>query len=128
MDFSQFWPIFWSVIGTIATALASWLASRIIVLLNNKIKDAKAAKFFTTIITIITSAVKTTTQEFVSVMKDEGTFTQKAQKEIKEKTYNIIINQLSSELKDYITENFGDLREWIMNQIEAVICDLKIKN
>lgn len=71
------------------------------------------------------SAVQTVFQEFVDTMKKNGKFDEAAQKEAKERAYNIIINQLTPELQNYIKENFGDIKDYIMNQIEAMVYQLK---
>ena len=34
---------------------------------------------------------------------------------------DITLDQLSADTKKYITDNFGDLNEWVNTQIEAVI-------
>ena len=39
----------------------------------------------------------------------------------------IAISQMSSEVKKFLSENFGDIKEWISNTIESVIYDLKNK-
>lgn len=121
----EFYAILWSIVGTVVTALASWGVATLIAWMNGKIKDQKLARWSTAVLQIIFSAVQTVFQEFVEVMKKEGTFTSEAQKEAKERAYNIIINQLTPELKKYIEDNFGDMKEWIMNQIESAIYQLK---
>ena len=125
MDMSAFWPIFWSIIGTIVTGLASWLTAYIVSLLNQKIKDKKLARWSSELFQIIMSAVQTVFQEFVDVLKKSGKFDEAAQKEAKERAYNIIVSQLTPELSKYIKENFGDMKEYLMNQIEAMIYNLK---
>lgn len=125
MDMSQFWVIFWGIIGTIGTGLATWLTTFIVGLLNQKIKDKKLARWSSELAQIIMSAVQTVFQEFVDVMKKEGKFDENAQKEAKERAYKIITSQLTSELKSYIESNFGDMKEYLMNQIEAMIYNLK---
>lgn len=121
----QFWVIFWGIIGTIGTGLATWLTTFIVGLLNQKIKDKKLAMWATQLFQIIMSAVQAVFQDFVEVMKKEGTFTPDAQKEAKARAYQIIVSQLTPELKKYIEDNFGDMKEYIMNQIEAIIYQLK---
>ena len=121
----QFWVVFWSIIGTVATGLATWLTTFLVGLLNQKIKDKKLARWSSELLTIIMGAVQTVMQEFVSVMKKEGKFDEAAQKEAKERAYRIITAQLTAELKTYITDNFGDMKDYIMNQIEAAIYQLK---
>lgn len=121
----QFYAILWSVVGTVLTGLATWLTAFIVGWLNQKIKDKKIARWATEITQIIMAAVKAVFQEFVETLKKNGKFDEAAQKEAKERAYNIIVSQLSEELKAYITENFGDMKEYLMNQIEAMIYQLK---
>lgn len=125
MDMTQFWPIFWSIIGVIGTGLASWATTVLINWLNSKIKNEKVARWSSDLLKIIFSAVQTVFQEFVDALKKAGTFTEEAAKEAKERAYNIIVTQLTPELKAYITDNFGEMKEYIMNQIEAAIYQLK---
>ena len=121
----QFWPIFWSIIGTIGAGLATWLTTYIVGLLNQKIKDKKLARWSSELFQIIMSAVQTVFQEFVDTMKKAGKFDEAAQKEAKERALNIIMSQLTPELTKYIQDNFGDMKDYLMNQIEAMIYQLK---
>lgn len=125
MNLDAFWPIFWGIIGTIGTGLATWLTTMLVSWLNTKIKDRKLARWSSEVSMIIMNAVQTIFQEFVDTMKKNGTWNSEAAKEAKEKAYSIIVGQLTTELQNYITENFGDMKEWIMNQIEAMIYQLK---
>ena len=120
-----FWPIFWGIIGTIGTGLATWLTTFVVSLLNQKIKDKKLARWSSELFQIIMSAVQTVFQEFVDVLKKAGKFDANAQKEAKERAYKIIVGQLTPELIKYIEDNFGDMKDYIMNQIEAMIYNLK---
>ena len=121
----QFWVIFWSVIGTIATGLATWLTTFIVGWLNTKIKDKKLAMWSSEVCTIVMNSVQTIFQTFVDSMKKEGKWNEEAAKEAKEKAFKMIQAQLTEELKKYITDNFGDMKEYLMNQIEAMIYQLK---
>lgn len=121
----QFWIVFWGIIGTIGTGLATWLTSFVVGWLNQKIKDKKLARWSTEVFQIVMSAVQTVFQEFVDVLKKNGKFDEAAQKEAKERAYKIITSQLTPELRKYIEENFGDIKEYLLNQIEAMIYQLK---
>ena len=123
----NFWEIFWSILGILGTGLATWLVTVFTTWMNSKIKDKKVANRLTSLTTIITNAVKTVYQEFVEIMKNNGTFDEKAQKEAKEKTMAIIHSQLTPELQSFIQSNYGDIEEWLKNQIEAVLYNLKNK-
>ena len=124
----DFYTILWSVVGLIATGLATWLTSFVVGWLNQKIKDKKIARWSTTLFEIIMRAVQSIFQDFVETLKNNNKFTPEAQKEAKDRAYNIIVSQLTPEIKQYITDNFGDMKEYLFNQIEAMIYQLKNKN
>lgn len=121
----QFYVILWGAVGTIVTGLATWLTAFLVGLINEKIKNKKLARWSSAVLQIVMNAVQAVFQEFVDVMKKAGKFDEAAAKEAKERAYNIIVNQLTPELQKYITDNFGDMKEYIMNQIEAMIYQLK---
>ena len=117
--------ILWGALGTLVTAFIGWLSTTAIIWLNNKIKDQKLARWSSAIAKIIFDAVQTVQQTFVDEMKKSGKFDAEAAKRAKDKAMAIIKGQLTEELRKYITDNFGDMEEWLMNQIEAVIGQLK---
>ena len=121
----QFYAILWSVVGTILTGLATWVTVVITNWLNTKIKDKKLAKYASDVFQIVMGAVQTIQQTTVDTMKKEGRFTAKAAEEAKAEAYKIITSELTTELKEYISNNFGDIKEYLMNQIEAMIYQLK---
>ena len=73
-------------------------------------------------------AVQTVFQEFVETLKNNGKFTPEAQKEAKDRAYKVIVSQLTHEITQYITDNFGDMKDYLFNQIEAMIYQLKNSN
>lgn len=117
--------ILWGALGTIVTAFIGWLTTTGVIWLNGKIKDAKIARWSSAIYQIVMSAVQTVFQEFVDVMKKAGTWNEETAKEAKERAMKIIMGQLTPELKKFIEENFGDMKEYLMNLIESVIYQLK---
>lgn len=121
----QFWVIFWGVVGTALTGLITWLTALLTNWVNSKIKDKKIVAYMTAITEIVMGAVKTVTQTFVDAMKKDGTFNKEAQQEAKERALTIIKSQLTPELTNYITENFGDVTSYLTTQIEATIYNLK---
>lgn len=121
----ELWTIIWSALGTIVTAFIGWLSTTGIIWLNQKIKNGKIAKWSSAIYQIIMSAVQTVFQEFVDAMKKAGKFDEEAAREAKERAMKIIMTQLTPELRKYIEDNFGDMKEYLMNQIEAMIYQLK---
>jgi len=117
--------ILWGALGTIVTAFIGWLTTTGVIWLNNKIKDAKIARWSSAIYQIVMAAVQTVFQEFVDVMKKAGTWNEETAKEAKERAMKIIMGQLTPELKKFIEDNFGDMKEYLMNLIESVIYQLK---
>lgn len=121
----QFYAILWTAVGIIITGLATWLMTVLTNFFNSKIKDKKMAKIASDISNIIINSVKAVFQSFVDVLKKEGKFDAEKQAEAKEKALEIINSQLTTELKEYISANFGDIQEYLKNQIESVIYALK---
>jgi hypothetical protein len=117
-----------SAVSIAVTGLASWAVGLLISWMNKKIKDQTLAKHLTAITQIVTDAVMNVFQSFVETLKNNGKFDEAAQKEAKDRALDIIMKQLTPELKDYITSNFGDLTEWLSNKIESVIYGLKATN
>lgn len=120
--------IFWGVIGTVVTGLATWLTTMIITWLNSKIKNNKLAMWSTAVTKIIMEAVQSVFQTYVEALKKEGKFTEAEQRIANEKALSIIKLQLTDELKKYIKENFGDMEVFLKEQIEAMIYQLKIQS
>ena len=76
----QFWTVLWGSLGTITMALATWLGSYIVGLLNSKIKDQKLRTFLTKFTEIVTRCVKSLTQTTVQGLKKDGKFDSEAAK------------------------------------------------
>lgn len=121
----QFWTLFWSVIGIVVTGLTTWLVSAITGYFNSKVKDSKTQKFLYQILSIVENAVNQITQTYVDTMKKAGKFDEAAQKEAFDKCKTIIESQLTVELKDFITSNFGDVTAYITTLIESTIFNNK---
>lgn len=117
--------ILYSALGMIITGLVSWGVERLIAFLNTKIKNIKALTYLTDAISIVTNSVKSTYQTYVQSLKDKDVFTEEAQKTALIKALNQAQSQMSEELKKYITNNFGNLTDWITTQIEASLYNLK---
>lgn len=121
----NFQTILLSTLGTILTALATWGVERLIAWLNTKIKDQKALTYLNNAISVVTSVVKATYQTYVEALKNENMFTKEAQEQALNKAVEQAKSTMSAEVKNFITENYGDLTEWIKLQIESAIYSLK---
>lgn len=118
-----------NIISVIVTAiilpLISYLGLRLTTYLNNKIKDEKAKTLLTKATQIVTNAVRSVFQTYVESLKAEGKFDEHSQNVAFKKAKDIVQAEFSDDIKNFISENYGDLTEWITNQIEATINLLK---
>lgn len=121
--------ILMNVISAVATAiilpLISVGGSKLITLINEKIKNAKAAEALSTAADIVTNAVRSVFQTYVEALKKSGSFDKEAQENALKKAKEVALSQMSDDVKDYITTNYGSLESWLTVQIEATINKLK---
>lgn len=113
--------------GVIISALCAWCASMLTKWLDSKIKDEKMKNFLSKMNSIIIDAITAVYQEFVEQLKKEGKFDDEAKVQAKQKAMDIINSQMTTEMKKYIQENYGDIEKWINQKIESVIYELKNK-
>ena len=123
----QLLSLIWGVVGTILTALATWGTTVLISWLNSKIKDTKVAAWASSVTQIVSSAVQSVMQTYVNALKKEGKFGAEEAAEAKRQALEIINNQLTPELNEYIKANYQDIEKYLNTQIEAVIYALKNK-
>ena len=114
-----------AVTTCIILPLISFLGIKLSQWLNSKIKDEKAARLLNQANEIVINAVKSVFQTYVESLKNNGGFGEKEQKEALSRAKLIITSELTEELKEFIGKNYGDLANWITNQIEASIYKLK---
>lgn len=113
------------VVTAVILPLISYLGVRLTTYLNNKIKDEKARTLLTKATEIVTNATRSVFQTYVESLKAAGSFGPESQKTALTKAKNIVLSELTSDVKEFITTNYGDLNDWITNQIEATINMLK---
>ena len=118
-----------NIISVVVTAvilpLISFAGARLITWLNSKIKDENAKQQLTVATDIVTNAVRSVFQTYVEALKKNGTFDKESQKVALIKSKDYVLAQMSDEIKDYISKNYGDLETWIITQIESTINILK---
>lgn len=115
------------VVTAVILPLISYAGARLIVWLNAKIKDENAKQQLTVATDIVMNAVRSVFQTYVETLKKNGTFDKESQKVALIKAKDDALAQMSDEIKDYITKNYGDLETWITTQIESTINILKNK-
>ena len=84
---------------------------------NNDIAD----KYVALLADTISACVMATNQTYVEALKKQGSFTIEAQKEAFNLTFNAVMQVLTNEAKDYLTEIYGDLTTYITSKIEAEV-------
>ena len=113
------------VVSAIVLPLISIGGTQLIKLINSKIKNQEASKLLSDATSIVLNAVRTVTQTYVDTLKANGSFNKDAQLVALNKAKDIALSQMSSDVKDFINVNFGDVQLWITNQIEARLNLLK---
>lgn len=89
--------------------------------------NALVDKYTTMLADTISACVLATNQTYVEALKKQGAFDLEAQKSAFNMTLEAVMNILSDEAKDYLSEAFGDLNSYITSQIEASVNVNKIQ-
>lgn len=116
-----------TVAAALLTALGSWVLVKVKNLVATKIKNTKTQALLLGAVDVVASVVKATYQTYVQAIKGTEAWAQEAQKNALQQALRNAQVQLSTEAKDYIQANFGDVGAWVQNQIEATLYDLKNK-
>ena len=109
------------VVTSIVLPLLSIAGAKLVQLINSKINNNKAANFLSTATTIIINAVRSVFQTYVGALKKEDKFDEASQKLALLKARDIALNQMTDDVKNYITSIYGDLDTWISTNIDATI-------
>ena len=115
------------VVTSIVLPLLSIAGAKLVQLINSKINNNKATNFLSTATTIIINAVRSVFQTYVEALKKEDKFDEASQKLALLKARDIALNQMTDDVKNYITSTYDDLDTWINTNIEATINILKNK-
>ncbi len=114
-----------NIISVLVTAvilpLISFAGTKLISWLNAKVKDENAKMQLTVATTIVKNAVLTVFQTYVDSLKASGTFNAQAQSTALLKAKEIALSQMTTEVKEYIIKNYGDIENWLTTQIESTI-------
>ena len=88
---------------------------------KQKTKNDEADKYLDLLERTISSCVLATTQTYVEALKKENAFTEEAQKQAFEATYESIMSILTEDAKEALSMLFTDLDGYITNRIEAEV-------
>lgn len=112
-------------VTTVVLPLITLGGTKLIQYLNQKIKDEKTRNILTGITQIVERAVRSVFQTYVEALKKSGTFDKEAQANALSLAKAEVLKELNDDAIDFIKANFGDLPNFITNQIEATINLLK---
>lgn len=93
--------------------------------LKEKTESELADKYIEMLAQTICECVNATNQTYVEALKDKDAFDIEAQKEAFNRTYNAVMQILTEEAKDYLTNIYGDLNTYVTNKIEAEVRTFK---
>lgn len=114
-----------AIVTCIVLPLISFIGIKFTQWLNTKIKNDKGKTLMERATQIVLDAVRCVFQTYVDALKKSGGFDQKAQIYAFNLAKDTALKQLGDDAKAYISENYGDLQEWLKTEIEASINKLK---
>lgn len=113
-------------IGTaVVFALVSWGLTLLTTWLRTKIKNKKIAELLSSILNIVTNAVKVVYQTYVENIKGTDEWTVDAQKKALQMALEKAKKQLSKDTIKFIEDTYGNLDDYLTNLIEATLYNLK---
>lgn len=89
--------------------------------IQNKVDNDTADKYIQMLTDTIASCVLATSQTYVEALKKDNAFTKEAQQQAFDMTYNAVMDVLTADAKEYLTNIYGDLSTYISNKIEAEV-------
>lgn len=112
---------------SIAAGIILTFTSKILKLINTKLKDGKLKTLLNGIFNIVDSGVKCTFQTIVQGIKGTTEWTSEKQDEVLKLTIDAVKSQLSKPMLDYIKKQTadGNIDKWISTQIHADLYNLK---
>ena len=89
--------------------------------IQNKVHNDTADKYIQMLTDTVASCVLATSQTYVEALKKDNAFTKEAQQQAFDMTYNAVMDVLTADAKEYLTNIYGDLSVYISNKIEAEV-------
>ena len=87
----------------------------------NKLDNDVSKKYAEMITNTVTTCVIATNQTYVEALKKNGKFNEEAQKLAFEQTKTAVLEILTEDAKEYLTEFYGDLDKQLNSLIEAEV-------
>ena len=108
------------LLGVLTAFFIKWLKAKEAELLV-KVENDTADKYIQMLTDTVASCVLATSQTYVEALKKDNAFTKEAQQQAFDMTYNAVIDVLTADAKEYLTNIYGDLSVYISNKIEAEV-------
>ena len=116
------------VVTSVVLPLITLGGTKLIQLINQKIKDEKTRNILTGLTTIVERAVRSVTQTYVDSLKKSGKFDQEAQLIALSLAKEEVLKELNQETKSFIETNYGSINDFVITQIESTINLIKSKS
>jgi hypothetical protein len=124
----DWFALLYQLVDVCIIPLLGLLTAYIVKYINIKSKEITDAtdnktlnKYIGMLADTITTCVIATNQTYVEALKKDNAFSLEAQKEALKLTYEAVLNVLTDEDKEYLTEFYGDLNAVIIAKIEAEV-------
>lgn len=108
------------LLGVLTTFFVKWVNVKSTEIQSN-INDATLRKYMNMLTQTISDCVVATNQTYVDALKQQGKFDLEAQKVAFELTSNAVLEILSAEAQEYLSNAVGDLNSYITKKIEAEV-------
>lgn len=108
------------LLGVLTAFFVKWVNAKSAEIQSN-IDDATLRKYMDMLTQTISDCVIATNQTYVDALKQQGKFDLEAQKVAFELTSNAVLEILSSEAQEYLSNAVGDLNSYITKKIEAEV-------
>ena len=108
------------LLGVLTTYLVKYISAKISEV-SSKTDNELEQKYLAMLNETITNCVIATTQTYVQSLKAQGAFDEEAQKKAFAMTYSAVMDILSKDLVDYLTNAVGDLDLYIRQKIESTV-------
>lgn len=116
------------VVTSVVLPLITLGGTKLIQLINQKIKDEKTRNLLTGLSTIVERSVRSVTQTYVDSLKKSGKFDQEAQQVALTLAKEEVLKELNQETKSFIETNYGSITDFVTTQIESTIHLIKTKS
>ena len=108
------------LLGVLTAFFVKWVNAKSAEIQSN-INDATLRKYMDMLTQTISDCVIATNQTYVDALKQQGKFDLEAQKVAFELTSNAVLEILSAEAQEYLSNAVGDLNSYITKKIEAEV-------